>query len=126
MELYDNAKTGPNVCRNHTFFGVPGTCPYLPMMVFEKEKHRIERLSWLDELYTKYSTMEYSNPEDDVLEDMTRREDSTVAIWMLRLRGLDVFNIRAVWAFRRAFSRLSVISISRMNAGPTAVLVTQD
>ena len=70
--------------------------------------------------------MEYSNPEDDALGDKIRSEYSVVAIWMLRLRGLDVFNIRAVWAFRRASTRLSVISISRMKAGPTAVLITQD
>ena len=101
-ELYDDSETGPYVCRNHTFFKVPETSPYMAAMVFEKEKFHAEKTIWLDELYTKYSTMECSSPEENAHGRMTEIADPTLAIWTLRLCGLDVFNIRAVWALRRA------------------------
>lgn len=125
-ELYDDSETGPYVCRNHTLFEVPETSPYLAAMLFEKEKFHAEKTIWLDELYTKYSTMECSSLEENALGRITEIADHTVVIWILRLCGLDVFNIKAVWALRRASSSFPLSSISRAKIESMDVFMTQD
>ena len=101
MEDYEDGKTGPNVCRNHTFFKIPGTCPYLATMVFEKEKFRTETLAWLDELYSKYSGMECSSSQPKERGATIEAGDTAVALWILRLCGIETLKVKLVWASRK-------------------------
>ena len=124
MKRYKDS--GPSVCKNHTFFEVPGTCPYLATMVFEKEKFRTETLAWLDELHSKYSAMECSSLEASESRSMIDMGPPVVAMWVLHHCGLNFLNIRTIWALRRAASSVPFMEVPRADVSSTDFYFSQD
>ncbi len=112
-------ESGLSLCKNHTFFEIPGTCPYLATMVFEKEKFRTETLAWLDELHSKYSAMECSSLEASASGPMIDMGPPVVAMWVLRQCGLEFLNVRAIWALRRAASSVPFMGVPRAHVSST-------
>ena len=126
MEVYKDGRTGPNVCKNHIFFEIPGTCPYLSMMVFEKEKFRTETMAWLDELYSKYSAMECSSFQPKERGAMTEAGDAAVALRIFRLCGIEILKVTVVWASRQAATSARFKVTHKADSYPIDVQVSQD
>ena len=126
MSDYKNGKAGPNVCKNHIFFEIPDTCPYLAKMVFEKEKFRAETQAWLDELHSKYSAMECSNSQAIERGAVIEVEDTAVALWILRSCGIETLSMKAVWAFRKAATSVLFKVVAETDTYPIGIQDSQD
>ena len=128
MDDYRDGNTGPNVCKNHVFFEIPDTCPYLATMVFEKDRFRAETRAWLDGLHAKYSAMECSSSRAIIDRGaVVEVEDTDVALWILRSCGIDILCVKAVWAFRKAATSVPFrVVVAGTDTWPISIRDSQD
>ena len=125
-ELYDCGKTGPNVCRNHSFFKIPNIYADLHMMIFEEDKYFKQTLAWLDELHAKYSTMPCSDLHDYGEDSSGSAANLVSTTWMHRLCRLPVFHIKSIWAYRAAPCSITKTPTTRTDVEDTFIIGSQD